>query len=245
MARVTVDRDYYDRVVDAFRDHGVNFAAVAKVAGIARKTAKKAWNIGWPNKGFAPIAQVIELEELEARAQRPARALTRMEELRGQQDINDAQLRAAARRDAVRARADEARMVRAARASAINLLEATKLLTAGLRALAPKVGDAIASIDLERVAVKDVDAVARIVWRLSISARAGSATAWQILQAERLLLGQPTDIVSVTGAENLDEAGALRELEEAAKALERVKRRRQKKGDLTRGKSSAPRGAPH
>lgn len=244
MGRRAITPDYYDSIVDAFREDPGNYSAAAKRAGIGRNTAKRAWNDGWPDKGFPPVEKTLELEQLEARKDRAAADEARIDELREDQTVTDAAIRAKARRDAIRARGEEGRMVKAARVSAINLLESAQKITASINDIAPKVAQAVREIELEGATVKEIDAIGRILWRLSISTRAGAATAWNILQAERLLLGQPTDIIGITDMDNLDEADAMKELEEAAKALERVKRRKLKKGDLRvlKGGADKPNG---
>ena len=224
--RVAITQEFYDKIVDAFRVDPTNYTAAAKLAGIGRNTAKRGWNLGWPDKGYPPIKDTLELEALEARKDRAVDDEARLASLKEQEGVSDAHLRALARRDAIRARGEEGKMVKAARVSAIQLLEVCQKLTTAINDIAPKVAEAVRRIELTKASINEIDAIGRIIWRLAISTRAGSATAFQILQAERLLLGQPTDIIGITDLDNMDEDDALNELEEAAKSLGRIKRRR-------------------
>lgn len=228
MAR-RIDQDLFDDLVEAFRETPGNFNAVSKAVGVSWRTAKKAWLKGWPAREFGPVSKVIELEELEARANRAEADERKLAELKEDEAVNDAAIRAQARRDAIAARSEESTMVKAARLSAINLLDTSRKLGDGIRDLAPKLRDAIKRIEFaEETDLDDIERVAKLLWRLSISTRAGASTAWTILQAERLLLGQPTDIIGLTDLDNMDEREAMKELEEAAKSFERIKERRKK-----------------
>lgn len=64
-----VSRDVWERLVQAFRDHGQNFNQVAKTTGLNRQTVTKAWNNGLKYE-FAkiPIKTIIEQENAAARA---------------------------------------------------------------------------------------------------------------------------------------------------------------------------------
>lgn len=242
MAKIT--QEYFDSFVDAFRETPDNFNAVAKTTGCTWRTARKAWEKGWPRHNFPPIKEVLELERLEARADRKAADDARLAELREQEDVNEAQIRAQARRDAIAARAEEAKMVKAARRSAVSLLEASRKLADGVADLAPQVRDAIKTlvVSAKDPDIDQIERIAKLLWRISISTRASSQTAFQILQAERLLLGQPTDIIGVTDLDRMGPDEAMAELENAAKTLERMKKRRGKKASdfrvLEGGKAS-------
>lgn len=230
MAR-RIDQDLYDEIIDAFRENPGNFHAVSQAVGCSWRTAKKAWTEGWEKRNFGPVEKVIELEELEARAVRLEEEEQKLARLREEEAVNDAHIRAQARRDAIAARAEEAKMVKAARASAVSLLEASRKLSNGIEALAPQVRDAIKSLalDAKDPDIDQIERIAKLLWRVSISTRASSQTAFQILQAERLLLGQPTDIIGVTDLDKMGPDEAMAELENAAKTLQRMRERKKKK----------------
>ena len=232
MARAKVDQEYYDKIVDAFRENPGVFIDVRQKTGVSRRTAKKAWDEGWPAKGFPPVKQTLELEALQSRKERTEAMDATIEALKKDKNIDEAATRAMARRDAIQARIEEGKMIKNARLSAIQLLESCKSIAASLADVAPKVATAIRSLDVTGMGTKELEGVVRLLWRLSSSTRAASSTAWDILRSERLLLGQPTDIIGVQDMDNMSETEAMTELEEAAKALERMKARQANRGNF-------------
>lgn len=66
---VRLSREVWERLIQAFREHGKNYQQVAKQTRLNRGTVTKAWNIGLPYE-FAkiPIKDIIEQENTAARA---------------------------------------------------------------------------------------------------------------------------------------------------------------------------------
>lgn len=56
----------------AFEQHGMNYAAVARTAGVDARTAKRAWLEGWPRQGIAPLCPPIPPRFPPTRAQAKA-----------------------------------------------------------------------------------------------------------------------------------------------------------------------------
>lgn len=216
-----------------------------------RRTAARAWDLGWPKLELDPIAVYLDKEKIAARAllahDDTQAALTAA-------TSDEAIVREQARIDAIKARTEEGRLVRTARANVLALLESSEELLAGYRILAPKVKKALSRVD---VADLDPEKAARLLWRIAISSRAAVDAGMRVLQAERLLLGQPMEIIGVRDMD-LDESDVLEELEEAAVMAIRVRERKARRegrlrllqggktGDvpLKGNGAAAPQGAP-
>jgi hypothetical protein len=54
--------------VDAFGTYPANFQKVAQVVGVDRKTAKHAWETGYPGVGRHPIRALVQIEQARRRA---------------------------------------------------------------------------------------------------------------------------------------------------------------------------------
>ena len=60
--------EVHNRLVQAFRELGRNYAAVGSVARVSWRTARRAWEEGVPEHGFGAIRHVIEAEQADGRA---------------------------------------------------------------------------------------------------------------------------------------------------------------------------------
>ncbi len=243
MGRRKITPEFYRALVDAFRETPANAAEAARAVrdstggSCDRRTAARAWELGWPKLELKPIAVYLDMEKIAARAklahEDTQAALTAA-------TSDEAVVREQARIDAINARTAEGRLVRTARANILELLESSEELLAGYRKLAPKVKKALAEMDAEELGLEKA---ARLLWRLAISSRAAVDAGMRVLQAERLLLGQPMEIIGVRDMD-LDESDVLEELEEAAAMAARVRERRARRNDRLRllqgGKASGP-----
>lgn len=213
------------------------YAAAAKVAKCDARTAKRAFVKGWELYGLDAIRDIITAEQSAARAAIEGE----LSEAAEATVAVEAKEKAAARRDAIKARAEEGKLVRAARGNVVVLLESCRDLLSAYRKLAPNVRKLVEKINIKIDAALDADEgspeemldlverVAAVLWRLSTSSRASTAAGMQALQMERLLLGQPTEIIGVTDLDSMNEDEAIRELEEAAATASRMKARRAKR----------------
>jgi hypothetical protein len=235
MAKRKITNDIYNAVLDAFREHPGNYSAAQKLAkadprtegSIAYATMRKAWNIGWPEQEKKSIKAALASEALAAR-----RLLEEQKKVTEQDALaalvsDEALIAEQARNDAITARVGETKLVRAARENAIELLTNSKELLQGFGNLAPKVTKYLENLEINDD--EDVKLAAQLLWRLATSSRAATAAGMQVLQMERLLLGQPTEIIGVKDVEGISEKDALVELEEAAKAADRVRKRRERR----------------
>lgn len=232
MGRRKITSEFYQALVDAFRECPGNATGAARTVREAtgttcdRRTAARAWTRGWPEHNFPPVEKTLELEVVSARAALVVIA-NDSADLLVSATSDEAIVREQARIDAIKARTDEGRLVRIARENVVALLESSNELLDGYRKLAPKVKKILANMDGNEL---DVTEAARLLWRVAIAARASTDAGMRVLQMERLLLGQPMEIIGVRDMD-LDESDVLEELEEAASMAARIRERRARRGD--------------
>lgn len=247
MGRRPITPDFYASLVEAYREKPGNASGVAKLVRLdprskgtcSRQTARKAWVSGWPDLEFAPIREVLEKEKLAARValelEGPSGAIVAVAV------SDDALAREQARIDAIRARTEEGKLVRIARSNVLELLTSSNELLAGYRKLAPKIKVLLEQMDAEALGVEES---ARLLWRIAISARASTEAGLKVLQMERLLLGQPMEIIGVRDMDDMSETDVLEELEETAAMAARIRERRERRGPrlelLQGGRTTAP-----
>lgn len=240
--RNEMNRVKYEKIVSAFRDEPGHFSKAGAKAGVDPRTAKKAWLRGWPNLDLPPIKQVILDEQMESRAsaERERRNEQREEAERALQ--REVEIKDRARSDAIAARKAEADLVRANRGNTIALASLTgRVLRSALSGMEEiqKSFAAGQDVDGKKLTVPQMvnlmDRIARTTERVTRAAR-------DTMAMERILLGEPTEVIGVTSMDFVDEEDSLRELEEFASAAQRVrerKERREKRLRLIQGGAAA------
>jgi hypothetical protein len=222
MANHSITNAQYQALIESYRKDPGNVTQAARIAGCSRLTARRGWTDGWPLLARAPIQQIIREEQMHARAamadeaakQAAMDAVQRAEEAR-----SDARR---AREDVLRTRKQEAELVRALRGNVgaligitghalRGMLDQARTIEADIRSgLDPSTGK---SYRLQE-RVRMMDALARIVQRASESAA-------EVVRMERLLLGEPTEII---GAATSTIEDVVREFEATNRAVQRVVR---------------------
>ena len=233
---------FYEALVQAYRDNPSNHAAAAKAVGCARKTAKRGWDEGWDKFEWAPpIKDVIAQEEVIARAriqqewEAEEAKLELLAEGKPADTISadrraahlDAQAeRAKAKEQAIAARAAEGKMVDAIRrvvsAGAGGLLRQGE----GINALAERVNTELLALSKAKVGTGPKDfRIGPALSTLRKYATAGrdlSQAAQNAVELERMHLGEPGKIVGIHLEGGFDEApmdDVLREIQKAADAI--------------------------
>lgn len=236
----------YEAIVSAFRDSPGNYSRAAREAGVDPRTAKRGWLRGWPELGLPPIREKIVDEQREARVmfEREKRQSEREEAER--QLMKDVEQRDRARNDAVNARKAEADLVRANRGNTIALVSVTGRVLRGALRSASDLEQAFATgldSDGKKLSVVErvnmLDRLARTVERCSRAAR-------DTMAMERILLGEPTEIIGVS-SDFLSDDDSLREIDEFARAAQRARERRDQREErklrLVRGGQKAANGS--
>lgn len=205
-------------MVDAFREEGENYKAVAERCHVHWSTAKRGFERGWADqksKPWAlPIRDVLKREQIEARAalEREKQDLINDRRIARQQSLQEAIESSFA--DIVDSRAKRGKVIRGARDNSIAALIVSQKM---LRAAVPLADKIANSLDTENLDVFQRMRLLRQVGRFAHDAIEMS----QIVdEMERKALGEPDTILEVQHGigMTLDEAKAT--LAEVAEVLE-------------------------
>lgn len=207
--RNLITRDFYDKLVIVFRECPANYAQAARRALCAEPTAKRAWLLGWPNRGFIPIKDTLASE-------RNVAVVAQRDALRRQADEADA-ARDRSKAEAAEAVAQERQMLKAARGDVLSALVIAAELIPAMRMVAKAVAAACApKADGSPPDIHPTAAMGLLTRHATLIQKAVGATE-AIVQLSRLDRGAST--VNVAGvAEDLSLEQAVEELE----ALEEV-----------------------
>lgn len=225
MPKRHISREQWQALVAAFRTDPGNINAAHKATGLDYHFCRRAWEKGIAWSTFpdarSPIRTLIEEENERKRA-----ALVREEAAVATGVRHDA------RTDAEATKLAEAQMVRLARASTTGLLVSLTKISAG----AAQVGDAVTEALKTVLHVTDKDGKPRpltmqevrglvgLLARVGQTVRQVTEAASKVIEAERLVLGEPTHILGVVHrVEDLTQEEADRRVQAAVRAFERAK----------------------
>lgn len=193
----SITKELYDKMVDAFREHGEDFSKVSKTAGVNWRTARKAWETGWshmPSRPWATaIRDTITREQVEARAalEREKKDLVADHRIARQKKLRDAIENSYD--DLIDARAKQGRIVRASRDNSMAALAISQRLLKGALPLADQVTQQLSAIKGEYT-LSDKLRLLRQVGRFAADA---VEIAQKTDEMERKALGEPDSIVHV------------------------------------------------
>lgn len=228
MAAHAIDDETWAKLLKTLRDDPTrNVTAAARKAGVSYPTAKKAWAQGYPNATppRAPIERILQEETIAARA---AMQGTIEDEARRAAMEDAARKRAEAekaRADAVEARRQEASMVRAQRGNVLGLIAAAGSCVRGAIKLAESVrADLEAGTDGGKA--MSVSKKMAALSRIGLLTQRIASSASDVVKMERLLLGEPTEILGHRAMADVDFEAALKELESASDVAKRIRDRR-------------------
>lgn len=210
MAYRIMTQDLYDSLVLAYREKPGNHSNAGRVAGCDRRMAKRAWETGWERLPWAkPIQAVLRDEQVQARA-----AIHRD---RRDEYMREEKLRAEAAAEAAEARAQEGKLVKTSRGSALALLGQT---VRALRAAQPF----IRSLEQAGATASDMppEQALRILDRISRMTANAIQVSKDVMKLERMHLGEPDEVIGVKlqGVETGDLLGELRAIESVLKRAE-------------------------
>lgn len=175
--------------------------------------AKRAWERGWPHfRGGDSIQEIFRKEQVAARAALLAEQAARRGQI--EKDRDDA------RKQAIEARKIEGQMVSLARAGTLSGLAVVSSLVPAAKKLAEMVKkdlEATIASGKDLSASQAVHLLGRIV-DLQVRMNGAGQVA---MQMERLHLGQPTEIIGLTG-NALEDDMTLEEAQERIKAAEQA-----------------------
>lgn len=222
-----INQEAYELLLESFRNAHGNVAAAARAAGVHRRTAKRGWDKGWDFDWAPPIKDVIEQEQIMARArveeeeERPPEpteapaSSTRDQYLAAQED------RAKAKAHAIRARAEEGRMIEGARKSVMQVEGANLKLGKGIQLLAARVAKGLEEMaDLKGKKFNLAEGIA-VLKSYSTMVRDAAQSAKVAVDMERLHLGEATQIIGTpTNFDDADEATLRHEIEKALQIMD-------------------------
>ena len=235
---------FYEKLLDAYRDNPGNHAGAAKVVGCARKTAKRGWDIGWAKHDWAPpIKDVIAQEQVQARARIQQEKDAAIEQAWAEEEAIvtqtpvgadrtqaylDAQAeRAKAKEQAIATRKAEGQMVGGIRQAASNSAAALLRISNGINLLAERVNKELTTM---AASPKDFKVGAALVTinKYASAVRDLTIAGKTAVELERLHLGDPTSIVGVQIEGAFDDApmaDVQREIQKAAQAIKDAEER--------------------
>jgi hypothetical protein len=197
-------------LLDAFRAQpgGLrsHFALAGKAAGVDWRTAKRAWETGWPD--FPPVREQLAEQQVRARAEMSVEVLR----------AKAAAAPALAAEDAAQSAAREAMLARGAREVALSFLTTVGPLHKHMKALSARVQEGgVEGLSPGEALSQMKDAVAVVAKVVELGQRA--------VQMERLRLGDPTAIVGIRAMPVADVTLEAAEAEAAAvqRSLARLK----------------------
>lgn len=223
-----LSKDIAERLLEAFRTKPGVGAHAARHAGVTPQTARNAWQKGLRIGGHPeyrrPFKDILEEEQLEARARMASveeEARTRAIEAEAQRRM-EAQEKAIT--DATKTREEEAAMVRLARSASMVLLNNITGVAAGAAKLGRKVREALElqAQNPDPLTLAEASRVTTILGRLTTALRQSNDAAQRAIEMERLLLGEPTQILGVAHLDALTVEQARQKLEAAQRALDTI-----------------------
>jgi hypothetical protein len=211
-------------MLKAFRADPGKIANAARKAGVARKTARRCWQEGWAARSMPSAQDVLEHEKELARARRAQAERGEIEyssDAVREQAMREMTARLQARDDAVEARRQEGQMVKLARSNTISMMASASRL---IRAADEKAKGLREDIEKGSVSMTPTQTIT-FIRDCAYLAKAGSEATKLNLEVERLLMGQPTEILGVNlqhmTPEDVVRAGGM---------VNRAMRRAEKKG---------------
>lgn len=192
--RKPITREMYARMMAAYREAPGNYDACARNAKVHRDTAKKAWLEGWPLDRYpfaVPLGPVIKREMEDARAlllelNRNVSLEDRLKQIENEKK---------ARAHAVKSRADEGQLLELGRANVMGTLAALANLQPVIFRMTAKLKDQLEA-EVLRGDLKPENAM-KILRDAGSVVRMASAGITELMEAERLYLGEPGKIIGV------------------------------------------------
>jgi hypothetical protein len=204
----------YDRLLAAFRQTPSNYSAAAKAAGVGFKLSRRAWHDGWPRANLRAVQDVLRDEEVAARAEQYRQSREYQQKAAEERDK--------ARQDAVTAMAQEGRILSLARNDVQGALACAAVMLPALRTLSERVAAELTANPGQLSPAKGVELIQRYAHAVRSLTQAGE----QLVRAERLHKGEPTDILGVAAsAAEMSVEEAAKEIRAASQLYELAKRR--------------------
>ncbi len=214
----------YNKILDAFRQTPGNYAGAGRIAGVNQKTARRAWEHGWPRWTWArPIRDVLK-EEAD---QTMARVAARLEA----DDKEATEERAKSRKASLLVKEEEEKILLACRRNVVALLGITARSLVVAEALVGKLTHETCEMGVDRngapalrpkpgATIKlDPEKCGQLLERLSRVQSKAVELAGQVLDQGRLSRGEPTAFVEHSVSRDLSPEQAAEEIEAQDQAI--------------------------
>ena len=222
MSQRRITREFYDKLVEAYREQPSNHSHASTHASCDRRTARRGWERGWSD-GRNPLPWAGPISQLIAEEQSIARSRILDERKRALEPVVDGELQSSydrekAASDAIESRKQEAQMIRLVRADVTNELASVARMLPGIAKWAQSAAEQLQAKnpDNPAAAVKLMEGLARITDNLS-----GAAD--RCMAMERRLLGEPEAIVGHR-LPDMSMDDAVRHIESGHRTLARARR---------------------
>lgn len=191
--RTAITRDFYEKLLIAFRECPGNASFAARRALCDSRTAIRAWRKGWPDRDLPPIEKALENEKIEAQAAARKAVLAASEAAEAQREL--------ARQEAIESKKQEQQILKVARGDVLAALVLGADLVVAMRA-------AVAAIKRELEMkpdgsppdIKPIAAMQLLARHSQLIQRAvGAAEA--VIQLSRLDRGATTAHIGIGGVE--------------------------------------------
>jgi hypothetical protein len=220
-----VDDKVYWKMVEAFRDKPGNVRHVAKMVGVDRDTARKAWREGWPRLKRVPIQVLIEREMEEEQALKRTREIA----IRTETEAFAAALRGDVRKEALDEYERTSQYLRAASVTATSALAECHQLqkvVRGLMELAPQlVAKVVEGVDdmSPADALRALERLSLLGKQIALTTYAATQQGAKVVEVQRARsadLQQAVISVQATAVEPVDAHEAARLAAELAEAAQ-------------------------
>jgi hypothetical protein len=220
-----VDDKVYWKMVEAFRDKPGNVRHVAKMVGVDRDTARKAWREGWPRLKRVPIQVLIEREMEEEQALKRTREIA----IRTETEAFAAALRGDVRQNALEEYERTSQYLRAATVTATSSLAECHKLQAVVRELMELAPQLVAKVvegvdDMSPAdALRALDKLAMLGKQIALTTYAATQQGAKVVEVQRARsadLQQAVISVQATAVEPVDAQEAARLAAELAEAAQ-------------------------
>lgn len=169
----------WDRLMFSFREYPGNFTRAGALANCDARTAKVAWEKGWPEQKKRPIKDILAEDKKLARAERMVAVERERRDRQERQRL--------AQQDRLDVLKNEALLVRNARTNAIAMNSVTARLATAAIPLAERL-----KASLETSQLNPMQAI-NLLRGVVFVARQTSEVSARVLEMERLRLGHPLD----------------------------------------------------
>jgi hypothetical protein len=208
--RRVITQEKYNRLLEAFRTRPGKIMYASRVAGVDRRTARRAWSKGWPT--LPPIEQVLDHEREQALIRAQTLADKAMERVQDERE--------ALQKRAIAVTSEEIRVVDRARSNAIKLLEAMASVTRSSELLTKRVAEVLEATASEispATCLKLLEQLARIQKQ---AIEAGDL----VIKMERVRNGSPSELLDEQAKDDdasIEESAG--KIARAARALQRAR----------------------